>query len=73
MKQWHAYSICCGPEVAGGIVLICDVTAVQDYVMVNFEVASCSIFGDDRKQKYFLTLKFAVATMALTLFVADRK
>ena len=38
--------------------------------MVNFEVASCSIFQENR-YNYFLALKLAVAPVSLTLFVAD--
>ena len=47
VKHRCAYSICCRPKVAGGIVLSCDVKAVEGYVMVNFEVASSSIFRDN--------------------------
>ena len=45
-KHRRDHSICCRPEVAGGIVLGCDVKAVEGHVVANFEVASCSIFGD---------------------------
>ena len=71
IKHEHAYSISCRPEAAGGIVLSCDAKTVQCYVLVNFEVAICSIFRYNRN-KYFLTLKLAAAPVA-TLFVADRK
>ena len=47
--------------------------AVKGFVMVNFEVASYSIFRDKPRKKYFLTPKLAVAPVALTLFVAERK
>ena len=41
IKHGHAYSIAaqCPPELAGGIILGCDVKAVESYVMVNFEFA----------------------------------
>ena len=67
------YSICRRPELAGSIVLSGDVKAVEGYVMVNFDVASCNTLRDNRERIYFLTLKLAVAPVALTLFVADRK
>ena len=67
IKHWRDYSICYRPEVAGDIVLSCPSEGC--YAMVNFEIASCSIFRDDQ-EKNFLTLKLAVA---LTPLVADRK
>ena len=47
IKHRRDYSIYCRPEVANGIVLRCDVGC---YVMVNFEVASCSIFHDNQEK-----------------------
>ena len=51
IKHRHTYSCCCRPEVADGIILSCGVKAVEGCVMVNFEVASCSIFPDNREKK----------------------
>ena len=48
-RRYH--SICCRPEVAGGVVLSCDVKAVC-YVVENFEVASCSNFRGNREKKF---------------------
>ena len=44
IQHGHAYSICCRSEVAGYIILGCNIKAAQGYVAVNFEVASCTSF-----------------------------
>ena len=46
IKHGHAYSISCRLEVAGDIILDCDVKAIEFYMMVNFKVANCSSFRD---------------------------
>ena len=50
IKHRHTYKICCRLGVHGCIDLGRDVTAVEGYVMVNFEVASCCIFRDNREK-----------------------
>ena len=73
MKQWHAYSICCQPEAAGVIVLGCDVKAVEGYVMVNFELATCSIFRDNQEKNRIPDADVGVVPVELKLCVVNRK
>ena len=50
IQHEHVYSIYCRPEVAGDIILGCDVKIPEGYVVVNFEVTSGSSFRDIRKK-----------------------
>ena len=53
----YVYALCCRPEVAGDVISGDSVKTVQDYVVLNFEVASLSSFRDIHKNHFVTAAK----------------
>ena len=73
IQNEHVYAICCRLEVDDYIIFGQNIKTAQSYVVVNVERASFSTFRDFPKKDHFLTVKSVTATVAWTLFAADRK
>ena len=48
----HVYEICCGPEVAGGVISGGNVKTIEGYAVLNFETASISSFRENQNKPY---------------------
>ena len=46
----HLYVIFCRPEVVGDVILGKNVTTIEGYAVLNFEVASSSSFRDIKQE-----------------------
>ena len=55
-KNDHVYANCCRPEVAGNVISGRNVKTIENYVLVNFEVASSSSFRDRLKNQFPTTI-----------------
>ena len=59
IQNQHVYAICCRPEVVNDVISCRNVKTLDDYVVLNFEVASSKTFRDIHKKTNFVTTEAA--------------